>query len=422
MRSRITITSALLLLAAAAGVRAQQPADSAASAGAAARPPLAGGADALRPAEVVTPPGGLTILRLPVDGSPRVALRLSVPVEEGPSEAGAARLLQLLALERARAAAAPLGAQVDGARTPWGVAYTVEGAAVDFDQLAYVLRQAVAEPDPDPVEFERARSQALEEAQRLQETAAGRITAILRQKSSPEHPLVEGTPAAVQALDPADLRAVWARSHRRDRMTLVVVGDVPRELILASFRGVGAPPGPEVAPSTSPAPTGGKPRPQVIRSWYGEAYAAGDLRDPRGLVAATLVGDRLRAETGGRTETRLEVWEVGSHRFLAVVGATYPGQRVDLAALVDRTLPQAETDADGATVEDAVAGVRANLLVGARTAAGLAALVGRYYDATGDPGGAAALVKGLDSLDPTAMRAFLKELEAGTPVRAELKP
>ena len=381
-----------------------------------------GGASALRPAPALAPPGGLTILPLPVPGSPRVALRLSVPVEEGPREAGAARVLQLLALERMRAAAAPVGARVDATRTPGGVAFSVEGAAADFDHLAFVLREAVAEPTSDVVSFERARGRALSDALRLRETAVGHLASTLRGRIDANPQLPEGTPATLRALDRQTLRDVWRRSHRRVRMTLVVVGDVPAELLLAAFRSAGAPDGgPSERPSASaPADEGG--RTEVLRSWYGEAREAGDLRDPRGLVAAALVGARLRVLTDGRTESRLEVWEIGPRRVLAVMAAAYPGEGRGLQPLVSGVLGETLRAVDDAAVDAAVADVRASLLQGARTASGLAALVGRYHDATGDPAGAAVLVEALERLDATALRAYLQELSGRTPVRAEVRP
>lgn len=362
------------------------------------------------------------MLRLTVEGSPRVALRLSVPVDEGPTEGGAAHVLQLLALERARAAAAAVGARVDATRTPWGVAYTVEGAAADFDHLAYVLREAAAEPEPDGVAFERARARALSEAQRLRETATGRMLSVLRERVAPTHRLVEGSPATVEALGPAVLRGVWSRSHRRDRMTLVVVGDIPPELMLASFQDMGASGAAAAAAPSAPAPPGGGTRLEVLRTWYGEARDIGELRDARGLVAAALVSDRLAALTRGRIETRLEVWEVGDRRMMGVIGAAYPGEAAGLQALIRGVVGETVGTADAARVADAVERVRSSLLMSARTPGGMAGLVGRYHDATGDPAGAAVLLESLDGLGAPELQAFLRAIAEATPVRAEVRP
>ena len=61
--------------------------------------------DALRPDTVLMPPGGPRVIRLSAPGSGLTVLRLSVPIEEIPIEAGTAFVLQILALDRARGAA-----------------------------------------------------------------------------------------------------------------------------------------------------------------------------------------------------------------------------------------------------------------------------------------------------------------------------
>src|SRR5688572_10581484 len=91
----------------------------------AAAPVRVPGVGALRPDSVLTPPGGPKLIRLTAPGSGLTTLRLSVRVDETPAEAGAAQILVNVGLERARAAGAPMGAEVEGTRTPWGITYTV---------------------------------------------------------------------------------------------------------------------------------------------------------------------------------------------------------------------------------------------------------------------------------------------------------
>ena len=185
------------------------------------------GADALRPDSVLVAPGGPRIVRLSRPGSGLTALRLSVRITEAPIEAGAAMVLQMLGLDRARAAAWPVGARVEGNRTPWGIAYTVAGPSEEFDYLAYVLRLAVSEPDPDRVSLERARTQARLEAERTAETAAGRLGARLRAAAMPEALPLEGTSASLDGVTRETLRNLWRRTHRREDMTIVLVGPEP---------------------------------------------------------------------------------------------------------------------------------------------------------------------------------------------------
>ena len=146
------------------------------------------------------------MIRLPAPSSDLTTLRLSIPVQEGSTEAGAAQILTLLGLERARGAAAATGAHVEGSRTPWGIAYTVVGPTADFDHLAYVLREAVAEPSFDRIVFERARSRVRVEAQRERETASGRLTAELRAAVAPEALPAVGTPASIDVISMVTLR------------------------------------------------------------------------------------------------------------------------------------------------------------------------------------------------------------------------
>lgn len=381
----------------------------------------AAGNRALRAGSVLNPPGGPRVIRLSAPGSRLTTLRLSIPVEEGPAEAGTAQVLTLLGLERARVAAAPIGARVEGSRTPWGIAYTVSGPTEDFDHLAYVLREAVAPPRLDQIVFERARSRVRVEAQRERETASGRLAAALRAAAVPEALPLMGTPASLAMISTATLRNLWGRTHRRDRMSLVVVGPEPVELVLASLRDIGSgEETPIVVPTVTP-PAEADPGAEVLRAWHGAAWLAGDARDPHGAVVASMIARRLRA-TEPAFESGVELWDVGSIRVLAVTGAAYAAAAPAMRRRVEGMVAEAAGDVGREAVARAVASLRFNLLSGARTPWGLAALVGRYHDATGDPYAAYEHLVALDQVTPGTMDRYLQELEGRGPERAEVKP
>ena len=171
---------------------------------------------------------------------------------------------------------------MEGTRTSWGIAYTVVGPTADFDHLAYVLREAVAEPTLDRIVFERARGRVRVEAQRERETASGRIAAELRAAAAPGALPSAGTPASLDMISTVTLRNLWGRTHRRERMSLVLVGAEPVELVLASLRDIGGDEEAAAAATTDRPPTEPDAEPEVLRNWYGRAWVAGDARDLHG--------------------------------------------------------------------------------------------------------------------------------------------
>ena len=385
-------------------------------------PGVTGGADALRPDTLLVAAGGPRMVRLSIPGSGLTALRLSVRITEAPIEAGAAMVLQTLGLDRARAAARPVGARVEGSRTPWGIAYTVVGPREEFDYLAYVLRVAVSEPDPDRVSLERARARARLEAERTAETAAGWLGARLRASAVPEALPPEGTSASLDAVTRATLRDLWRRTHRREDMTIVLVGPEPVELVLASFRDIGSrAPADARPPATSTLVERNTPDPDVLRQWYGEARLAGDIRNPHGAVIATIVSRGLRRARLA-FESDVQLWDIGSERVLDVTGAAYPAQAAGMRQRVQQVLSMAAEGVDAGQVAPVVAALRFELLAAARTPWGLAAQVGRYFDATGDPDAAWENVLALDLVSSDTVRRFLAELERRPVARAEVRP
>jgi len=379
-------------------------------------------ADALTPDTVLTPQLGPRIVRLPTPGAPVVSMRLFIPLREGPAEAGAGEVLESLGTESARAVATQVGASVEGARTPWGIAYTVTGAASDADFLAFVLRSAVQDPFDRRVDFVQALAALEADVQRLQETPGGRIAARLREQAAPSTPPLGGTRGSLGRMTLADVRALWSRTHQADRMTLVVAGDVPLEILLSAFQSIGAPAmGTVFGPSEAAVSQPSRPAPQVIRHWYGEARVVVDASDPRTEVSALLVSRALQA-SNGRYEAEVQVWQLPEAKVLAVIGAAYTRNRQEMIRRVQGAISETIAGLDESSVRDAVSRIRSDLLMGARSPAGRAALVGLRMEADGNATGARELITALDSVTAESVRDFLQAQAGTNPLLAEVRP
>jgi predicted Zn-dependent peptidase len=376
--------------------------------------------DPFTPENVLSVPDGPRVVKLPAPGSEVVAIRVSIPLAEGHTEAGAGRLLQILSAQRVEGLAGVLGLHVEGARTPWGISYTVAGVLTDFEDLVAVLREAVAEPDVANTEFERHRRALHDEMLRTIELPAARLGAELRARAVTEPP-PDGTPATLDRMTRVTLRDVWARTHQPSRMSIVVSGDVPDETLLTAFEEMGAPGGrssgrPEGA--AQPPQRGGT---QVYRHWYGEAFRVADPRDPHAAVVTVLASDWLRV-ADEPFEAAVQLWETGDVQLITVVAAAYTGNSVAMRQRMPRLLVNTRQALTAAGVESAVSRLRREVLVGARTPVGLVNVVGRHMDATGEPGGARRFLNALDRVSLESTRAFLSTLERQAPLRAEVRP
>jgi predicted Zn-dependent peptidase len=376
----------------------------------------------LAPDTVLTPPAGPRIVMLGATGEGVAALRVSVPLQEGPVEAGAGELLRTLALARMKGLAEPVGARVWASRTPWGLAYEVEGAAADFEYLAYLLRVAVAEPDTSTAALEAARQRLQETQAQARETPGGRVAAELRARLAPDALPLEGDPASLPGLDAARLRQVWRRSHQASAMTLVVSSPLAPEVVLAATRGMGAPEAAAAPPPDAPAlPGRALPDVQTLRAWYGEAFDTGPDRDPVARVTALLVGDALGARSGSY-ETGVELWDLPHRSVLVLTGAAYPRNAGDMRRAVSGTLDAVQATVDADAVRDAVARTRLEVLLGARTAGGLVDVVGRAMEPRGDPRAAQQHLDALTAVSLADVTALLNRMKAAGPARAEVRP
>jgi predicted Zn-dependent peptidase len=378
-------------------------------------------ANALTPDTVLTPSTGPRIVRLPAPGAAVLSMRLFIPVREGAAEAGAARVLEILGTESARAVANRIGALVEGARTPWGVAYTVTGAVSDADFLAFALRTAVGDPSGRQVDFVQAVAALQADVQRSQETPSGRIAARLREQAAPATPPLGGTRGSLGRMTLADVRALWSRTHQAERMTLVVAGDVPMEILLSAFQSIGAPATGAYGPSDAAISQPSRPAAQVIRHWYGEARVIPDASDPHAEVAALLVAQALEV-SGGSYEAEVQLWQFPESKVLTVIGAAYSRNRQEMIRRVQEAITETIAALEDRTVHDAVARVRSGLLVSARMPAGRAEFVGLRMETDRNAMGARELLSELDSVTTASVRAFLQAQMGTDPLRAEVRP
>lgn len=380
-------------------------------------------AQALRPDTVLAPPGGPRVVLVYAPGSPAAAIRASVRVLEAPGEAGAARLLQHLALRRLQGRAAALGAEFEARRTPDAAVYSVSGAVADFEHLASLIRGALAGPDPQGGDLEAARAAVLGEIERTEEAPADALYAELLHRVAPSLPPPSGTRSSVDSLSMTRLAAFWRRAFRRDSVTLVVVAPVPVEALLAALGEVGAPaadsaPPPALDLRPSPAP---RRRPETLRVWYGVAYLSGSDSRALASTAARVLADVLDEEPAADA-ARVDLWHVRGRVALVTRGAAYPPEAPGMIRAVSGLLARARAALSAERVTSAARMVHRDLLFAARTPWGLAEVIGRLLDATDDPYAAQRFSDDVDGLDPDSLAAFLARLAGQSAVRAELRP
>ncbi len=349
-----------------------------------------------------------------------VTLRLSIPLEESPEEAGAGQLLRSLAQDRMEILAARVGARARVTRHGTALVYEISGASQDLDFLAWILREGLAPPDMG--RFQEVRRTALAQVARRLETPQGVLALQLREALAPGSPPPQGTISGLERMDAARLSAVWARSHRLDAALLVVVANLPTEVILASLTDLGLPeagPHPALPPG---APTGEpRPRPEVIRLWLAEGWSIEGGRDPRALVAVRLISETIQ-DRRGDYELGVELWEVGRRWALVLSGAAYPRSQQAMRTRLQGLLRETAERITEEGVRLHSAEVRREFMDTARTPWGLAELAGQALDMGEGPDEMESMIQELTQLEAGDLRRFLESLSAGTPVRQEVRP
>lgn len=377
-------------------------------------------AEPFEPEMVLTPPGGPSLYLYATGTSDVVALRVSVPVRENAEEAGAAQIIRALAQDRMEAVASRVGARARAIRSSDALIYEVAGPAADLDFLGRVLREGLKEPDAS--RFSQLRRDALSDVEQGLETPEGALALRLRQALDPSLPPVDGTVTALERMDAARVSSVWARTHGRDALRVVVVGNLAPEVVLASLTDLGLPASPGGSASSSAGPAGQPvPAPELIRHWLADARTVEGGRDPRALVASRLIAETIRAEPGDY-ELGVELWELDRRWVLVTSGAAYPRSRQAMRSRIDGLLRETLERVSDESVRRHAAGLRAELLDSARTPWGLASVVGHALDAGEPPDQVQTLLDELQQLGGGDLVRFLEAMEAGPSVREEMNP
>jgi hypothetical protein len=378
------------------------------------------GDSAFAPDTIVQMPDGPRVVLLHADPGGVAALRLSVPIIESPAEVGAGRMLAALAERRMARPARRIGARVSASRTPWGLAYSVEGAEADLDYLTYLLRLATAEPRPERGVVDAVRTEIMADLERQAESPGDRLLSELRRAAAPELTPLAGSPASLRLLDEARLRAVWRRSHQSASMSLVAMTSASPAALLAMLEAVGLPGGEVATPRETPGAQETSTGPPPMRSWYGEARADHAVADPHATVAAHLISQSV-AHVGPDVEIGVRLWQLRDRTLIVIGGAARSRRaRTALRAAVQSAIADVLASLDARTIEAAVERVGLEYRTLARTPGGLVERVGRMADSTGCPSGALRYLAALAGVTASSLADYLNGL--GTPLVAEFEP
>lgn len=324
-------------------------------------------------------------------------MHVSIPLEEGATEAGWGWTLQELAVSRAMGAVGQMGAMIQGRRSPWGISYLVAGPRREADHLGWILRVLLEEPTA--ASLDGLLNRALERAESRRETPDGRLASVLLEMLVPGALPLEGTPESLQLLSAGLLREFWYRTHQRSNMTLVVVGDVTPETILTLIHSTGAPEsaraGPLDLPFAFPSPA---PPPPPLRSWYGEGVLLPPATSPLATMVARLLSQRLEAGVIPG-EARLDLHPLATSTALTLRGAVPPAREAELQRAVEEIWLDGATSFHGELLEVVRRDISLQLLEGSATPWGLAEQEGWLLAAGAAPGAVAAYRDSLHALD-----------------------
>jgi len=364
-------------------------------------------------------PNGLTVLLRPRPGSRLVAVQAWVDVgsaDERPDEWGAAHLLEhMLFKGTGQRAVGQLAAEVEGAGgdiNAWTsfdhTVYHLVLPAERLDTGLEVLADALANSAIDAGELERERQVVLEEIRRNRDQPASWAGDLLFATAFRSHPYrraILGSAASLKRLERRRLVDFYRRHYRPEAITLVVVGDVAEEKVLARVRRLffpGVRAGRAPARTRPPEPRQRKPRLLVKRQDVQEAHFQLGWPVPGATHADTPGLDLLAALLGQGESSRLVsrlkrgrnlVNDVYAYAYnpldpgLLVVGGTCPAARLEqalqaLAAEIYRLRRQRVSAAELLKVQSLLEG---ESLYQLETVEGEARRLGAFQTVSGDP-------------------------------------
>lgn len=381
-------------------------------------PGLAGGAGVLGPITVLEPRSGPKVVYRAMSAPSLVVVRLSVPVVERPGTRGATRLLMALSRGELESGAAAIGARVELESTSSHAVYTITGPAESFEGVVALLRRALSSPALSTRDLTAVQARSEREALAALELPGARIRLALRASLFPVPDAPNVTPAP-DRLETEHLEWFWRRYFVPERMTAVVVGAVEIDDVAAAFEGWRSPPPPDAPPAPA-EPIDTPPRAEAVATWVGIGWSV-EGRDPAALaVASALVTNRLAAS--GLARARAEIWWELDRIGFVVIGSALPGSGANAAGALRQAIERAVAELEDDEVAAARRSLYHSLLYEARTPQGLASLIGRFADQTGEPYGAARFLEAIPGVGARRVRAVLREIAAAQPAVAEVGP
>lgn len=323
--------------------------------------------DPLVPDSVLKIPSGPTLILERAEGIPVVGIRVSAPLD--PLWPGAARILVEQALERARIRAEAIGADLWGGVQDGRIAFHAIGDAQYTDELAWVVRLLTAEPAATGAGGAIARENA--RLDQLAETPRGRLVLEMEGK------VLGGAGGALPVPTIGDVHEMWRRSFARDRLRILVLGDLPLHWVLADLSRIGGPPGPAGGAAFVPPPRT-LPFPESpLYTWTAAAFTLGPAHDPAVLTATAALRLALqRSEIANAAVNLVEGPDDGSGWLGITVRAT--GRRDADGAMASALALVTGESLDAWWIQGGAA-ARSDFIAAASTPAGWLALSDRYH-------------------------------------------
>lgn len=342
--------------------------------------------DPLVPDSVLVIPSGPTLILERAEGIPAVGIRVSMPLD--PPWPAAARILVEQALDRARDRAESIGAELWGGIQDGRIAFHAIGDARDADELAWIIRLLTGEPERVVAGEAAARERA--RLDQLAETPRGRLLLEMENRT-----LGTGSGRSPPVARADEVREVWRRSHVRDRIRILVLGDVPVHWVLANLSRIGIhpPAGLDAIPPRVPVEI---PFPESpLYSWSAAAFTLGPPHEPPVLAAAAALRAGLRARVPGNAAVSIVEGPEDGSGWTGVV-ARARGSR-DANAAIESALALFTEESLAAWWAQGMAAARGDFLATASTTGGWLALSDRYFSPDGTTSARAALNR-LDAL------------------------
>ena len=202
-----------------------------------------------------------------------------------------------------------------------------------------------------------------------------------------------------------DVREVWRRSHARDRIRILVLGDVPVHWVLANLSRIGMPLQTGLDAPRPPVPVE-MPFPESpLYSWSAAAFTLGAPHEPAVLAAAAALRAGLRVRVPGSAAVNVVQGLEDGSGWIGVI-ARARGNR-DANAAIESALSLFTDEGLDAWWAQGAAAARGDFVATASTPGGWMALFDRYFS----PDGTNSARTALNRLDALRREDFVPVLE-----------